>query len=153
MADPGGSREPNAGPSSGLGPGKLYSEIVPGLWMGACPPQEAPDFADAILDVFARQDYSRGEREYRAEPLLDWAGLPAPDLLESLVDWVHEQRERGRTVLIHCQVGQNHSGLVTALYLIRHCGYRPAAAIDLVREKRGPNALWNGSFLRYLMGA
>ena len=86
------------------------------------------------------------DRTYRAEPLLDFAGLPDPDLLESLARWVDEQRGEGRTVLIHCEAGQNRSGLLTALYLIRYRGYGPEAAIALVQEKRGPNALWNGSF-------
>jgi protein-tyrosine phosphatase len=56
-------------------------------------------------------------------------------------------------VLVHCEAGRNRSGLVTALYLIRYRGYRPQAAIELVIAKRGPNALWNGSFLAYLRSA
>ena len=130
-----------------------YSEIEPGLWMGACPPEEAPDFADAILDVYARHEYARGACAYRGEPMLDFAELPDPELLDSLVRWVHEHREHGRTVLIHCQAGQNRSGLITALYLIRYREFRPQAAIDLIQEKRGPNALWNGSFVRYLLAS
>jgi protein-tyrosine phosphatase len=133
-----------------LGPWGRFTEIEPGLWMGACPVDEAPGFADAILDVYARHEYDRGSRPYRAEPLLDWAALPDPELLESLARWVDEQRGAGRTVLIHCEAGHNRSGLLTALYLIRHRGYDPESAIALVQEKRGPNALWNGSFLRYL---
>lgn len=133
-----------------LGPWGRFTEIEPKLWMGGCPVHAAPAFADAILDVYARHEYDRGTRPYRAEPLLDFAGLPEPDLLESLARWVHEQREAGRTVLIHCEAGQNRSGLVTALYLIRFRGLDPEAAIELIQEKRGPNALWNGSFLRYL---
>lgn len=118
--------------------------------MGGCPVSEAPDFAEAILDVYARHPYRRGDRPYRSEPLVDFAGLPDPELLHSLARWVHEQRLEGRTVLIHCEAGQNRSGLLTALYLIRFRGYRPGAAIDRVREKRGPNALWNGDFVRFL---
>lgn len=133
-----------------IGPWGRYSEIEPGLWMGGCPPREAPDFADAILDVFARQEYERGTTPYRGEPLLDFAGLPDPDLLDSLVHWVHEHRAERRTVLVHCEAGQNRSGLVTGLYLIRFRGYRPDSALELIREKRGPNALRNGSFVKYL---
>lgn len=133
--------------------GDLYSEIEPGLWMGGCPPLESPDFAQAILNLFGRKDYLRRCQAYREERLLDLAGLPDRDLLESLVHWVHEHRQHGLTVLIHCEEGRNRSGLITALYLIRHRGMRPQEAIDLVREKRGPSALWNGSFERYLKTA
>ena len=121
--------------------------------MGACPEAESPAFADAIMDVFGRKEYVVRCEAYRREQLLDWAGMPDPDLVESLALWVHEHRARGQTVLVHCEAGHNRSGLVTALYLIRYRGWAPHAAIDLIREKRGPNALWNGSFVRYLQQA
>lgn len=133
-----------------IGPWGRYSEIERGLWMGGCPPREAPDFAEAILDVYARHEYERGDRPYRAEPLLDFAGLPDSTLLDELVRWVNEQRSDGRTVLLHCEAGQNRSGLVTGLYLIRFRGYRADDAIDLIRARRGPNALWNGAFVTHL---
>jgi len=137
---------------SWISPWGRYSEIEPGLWMGGCPPERAPDFADAILDVYARRDYVHSDTPRRAEPLLDFAGLPDPELLDSLVRWVHEHRVEGRTVLVHCEAGQNRSGLVTGLYLIRFRGYSADAAIEIIRERRGPNALWNGSFLALLRG-
>jgi protein-tyrosine phosphatase len=105
--------------------------IQPGpLSSGGCPLEEAPAFAEAILDVYAR--------------------LPDPELLHSLTRWVHEQRLEGRTVLVHCEAGQNRSGLLTALYLIRFRGYRPRAAIDLVREKRGPERPLKRDVVRFL---
>jgi len=141
------------GDEAWIGPWGRYSEVEPGLWMGGCPVGKVPTFAEAIVDVYARQPYDRGSIPYRSAPLLDFAGPPEPEIVESLVAWVHEQRTAGRTVLIHCEAGQNRSGLVTALYLIRFRGYRPDDAIELVREKRGPNALWNGAFVRYLREA
>jgi Dual specificity phosphatase, catalytic domain len=125
-----------------------YSEIEPGLWIGACPQGKAPDFATAILNLFGREQYDHDCEAYREERLLD---LDVPDraLLDSLALWVHEQRERDLTVLVHCEEGRNRSALVLALYLIRHRGMRASAAIDLIREKR-TSALYNGGFVRYL---
>jgi hypothetical protein len=126
-----------------------FSEIEPGLWIGACPDDESPPFADAVLDLFGLREYTHRCPVYREERLLD---LDVPDkaLLESLALWVHEQREQGLTVLIHCEEGRNRSALVTGLYLVRHRGMRGAEAIALIREKRGSRALYNGSFVRYL---
>ncbi len=126
-----------------------YSEIEPGLWIGACPGGESPLFAQAILNLFGLTAYDVRCAAYREERLLD---LDVPDeaVLESLVDWVHEQREQGRTVLVHCQEGRNRSALVVALYLKHHRDMRAADAIQLIREKRGSSALYNGAFVRYL---
>jgi protein-tyrosine phosphatase len=129
----------------------VYTEIEPGLWMGACPPFESPEFAQAVLNLFGLHDYERRCKVYREERLLDLT-VDDPELVESLALWVDDHRKRDLTVLIHCEEGRNRSGLITALYLIRYRGMQPQAAIDLVRERRGPSALWNGSFVRYLTG-
>jgi len=127
----------------------LYTEIEPGLWMGACPPSESPDFAQAVLNLFGRREYVRRCQVYREERLLD-LGLPDTDLLGELALWVHEQRTRDLTVLVHCEEGRNRSALITALYLIRFKGALSEEAIALIREKRGSSALYNGNFVRYL---
>ncbi len=117
--------------------------------MGGCPPLESPDFAQAVLNLFGRKDYLRRCQVYREERLLD-LGVPDTDLLEELALWVHEQRARDLTVLVHCEEGRNRSALITALYLIRFKGARPEEVIELIREKRGSSALYNGNFVRYL---
>ena len=126
-----------------------YSEIEPGLWIGACPGGESPLFAQAILNLFGLTAYDVRCAAYREERLLD-LDVPDEEVLESLVDWVHEQREQGRTVLVHCQEGRNRSALVVALYLRRHRDMRAVDAIQLIRESRGSLALYNGTFVRYL---
>jgi hypothetical protein len=126
-----------------------YTEIERGLWIGGCPQGESPDFAEAVLDLFGRRDYVRRCQVHREEKLLD-LDVPETELLEELARWVHDQRTRELTVLIHCEEGRNRSALITALYLIRHKGMQPEGAIGLIREKRGPSALYNGSFVRYL---
>lgn len=55
----------------------------------------------------------------------------------------------GRSTLIRCQSGYNRSGLVVAQTLIE-LGHSAEAAIDLVRQKRSPWALNNGTFEQYL---
>lgn len=55
----------------------------------------------------------------------------------------------GRSVLVTCFAGRNRSGLVVGLAL-RRMGVRGADAVGLVRQARGPSALSNESFVRYL---
>lgn len=54
---------------------------------------------------------------------------------------------RGGRVLVTCWAGRNRSGLVTALALSFASGMDPARCGELVREKRGPIALTNPSFV------
>jgi protein-tyrosine phosphatase len=63
---------------------------------------------------------------------------------------VHKAWKQGDKVLIRCQAGWNRSGLITALVLIKD-GMDPAAAIDLIRERRSPSALCNRSFAAWLV--
>jgi len=58
--------------------------------------------------------------------------------------------QSGARVLIRCQAGVNRSGLVMALTLMRH-GLSATNAIGLIREGRGPAALSNRHFVRWLV--
>ena len=58
--------------------------------------------------------------------------------------------QSGARVLIRCQAGVNRSGLVMALTLMRH-GLSATDAIGLIREGRGPAALSNRHFVRWLV--
>jgi protein-tyrosine phosphatase len=73
---------------------------------------------------------------------------PKEDLYE-LARSAHRDWKRGMRVLIRCAAGWNRSGIVMALVLIRD-GYSVEDAIDLIREKRCPEALCNRTFTRWL---
>ena len=74
----------------------------------------------------------------------------ATEDLYELVQTAHRDWKAGKRVLIRCQAGWNRSGLVMALTLIKD-GYDPQAAINLIREKRVPEALSNRTFERWLL--
>lgn len=57
----------------------------------------------------------------------------------------------GEKVLVRCHAGFNRSGLVVAMTLAQ-MGFDMDDAIDLIREKRSPNALSNHFFVAYLRG-
>jgi protein-tyrosine phosphatase len=64
-------------------------------------------------------------------------------------DEVAKYLRGGACVLVTCFLGFNRSGLVAALALKR-CGLSPGAAVEAVRRARGPSALSNRSFERFV---
>ncbi len=57
---------------------------------------------------------------------------PTPGQLDAALDFIDQQRVRGRRVAVHCLVGQGRTGTVLAAYLIRG-GLSPEAALSEVR--------------------
>lgn len=55
----------------------------------------------------------------------------------------------GRQVLVRCEAGYNRSGLVAGLVLLSQ-GRTAQQAIDLIRRKRSPHALYNPHFIELL---
>ncbi len=74
-----------------------------------------------------------------------------PDLrqLFEVAETVNEYRAKGKT-LVHCQAGLNRSGLVAGLALVLD-GMAPAAAVNLLREKRCDMVLCNETFRNWLL--
>jgi len=64
--------------------------------------------------------------------------------------FVRRHLGRGEKVLIHCLRGENRSAAVCAAFLTRECGMPCEEAIQLLRNKRGENALSNQGFVAEL---
>lgn len=58
-------------------------------------------------------------------------------------------KRQGRTVICTCNAGRNRSCLIAALILIQE-GYPPEKAIELIRRRRGLEALSNHSFVQLI---
>lgn len=148
-------------------PRDLWSEILPGLWVGGTDdadttqgvtkgwikpkPITKKDF-HTVITLFAWSNPVSWEvRELR------FGFYDAPTMLgidmetvSGLVDAAHADWLRGRRVLVRCQAGLNRSGLVTALILMKE-GYKAREAIDLLRDKRSEWVLFNRTFEAYLL--
>ena len=72
------------------------------------------------------------------------------DRLRQAVEFGYDRWKQGDRVLIRCQAGLNRSGLVTALILIKD-GFTAEKAIELIRESRGEDALFNTHFTSWLL--
>lgn len=69
--------------------------------------------------------------------------------LDELAEEVAESVRAGKGVLVRCQAGLNRSSLVAGLAMLK-LGYSADETITLIRQKRSPYALCNGSFVTYL---
>lgn len=64
-----------------------------------------------------------------------------------VIQWL----KAGKSVLVTCHMGLNRSGLICALALCKGpAGMKPGEAVRTVRAARGPDALRNRDFLRFL---
>jgi protein-tyrosine phosphatase len=69
-------------------------------------------------------------------PIPDRGVPPNTSAFSDLLETIHRDLQRGKSVLIHCRQGIGRTGLVAASLLVRH-GMEPASAIQTVSEMRG----------------
>jgi hypothetical protein len=140
----------------------LHSEILPDLYMGGTADHEW------VSEIGQPSSIVTKERFDTVVTLFGWAQVPDEQVVElrysfrdagiagidlpRLLDaarFVYQRWQAGDRVLIRCQAGLNRSGLVTALTLMLH-GYSVVDAIDHIRTRRSPDALFNEEFVAWL---
>ena len=148
----------------------LYSEILPGLWLGGT------DDDDVIMygmnehqmqyssrDI-TKKDFDTVITLYAHARAVDWhvdevrygymdAGIDRIDFerLNRVAQYGLDAWKNGNRVLVRCQAGLNRSSLTMALLLMKD-GYTAEDAIHLMRSKRSGYVLFNKSFEKYLLG-
>lgn len=140
---------------------ELWSEVVPGLFVGGTSDTATMNLRGYDTEL-KRGLFDTVVTLYAAANPVDWYvkelrfGFYDDDKvdvdrddLRQLVRVAHEDLLRQKRVLVRCQAGLNRSGLVAALILIRH-GFSAVEAIELIRTKRGANALFNSAFRDWL---
>ena len=138
-------------------------EILPGLWQGGTEdddviggPTPSGHYSrshpfDLVVTLFADAQPVPWEVEELRFGFPDSSLTPrAIERAVALSAHSHSRWQSGARVLVRCQAGVNRSGLVMALTLMRH-GLSATDAIGLIRERRGPAALSNRHFVRWLV--
>lgn len=143
----------------------LWSEILPGFWMGGTDDDDTIDFAvDTNKSRKITKDHFDTVVTLYAWALpTDWLvdelrfGFYDSDInhidmkrLEQVVDYAHAAWKNGNKVLVRCQAGLNRSGLTAALVLMKD-GYSAKDAINLLRTNRTKWALCNRQFEEFLL--
>jgi hypothetical protein len=149
---------------------KLWSEILPGLWQGGTDdldvignPTHAVLFAEEDCAFITPHNFDTVITLYQyANPVgwfvkeyrycvYDWrmSHINLKELYKT-AKYAHAEWKDGNRVLIRCQAGLNRSSLVMALVLIID-GHTPTEAINLIRQKRNPECLFNKEFEQFLL--
>ncbi|WP_152798754.1 MULTISPECIES: diacylglycerol kinase family protein [unclassified Salinivibrio] len=101
-------------------------QVAPGLYVGArLTYKDIPDLQtqgiDGILDVTAEFEsvdrFTQSQAvAYLSVPVLDHA-YPSRSQLMRALQWLHQQRQAGHKVVVHCALGRGRSVMVVAAYL------------------------------------
>ena len=130
----------------------LITKFDDTLWQGGCiNGVNLMGMFKHVISLYPWERYNPGNEldSFMEVRLYDSAGLPDPDQLNFLADWINKCRKTG-TTLVHCQAGLNRSGLLTGLALVKS-GMTPAGAINRMRERRCNAVLCNKAFENWLM--
>ncbi len=142
--------------------GNLYSEILPNLFISGTLDEDVvqrgktsralsePSPFDSVVCMYGHANpigyYVREQRFGIADAELDEASKPE---IIQLAEWLHSEWKQGKSVAGKCQAGLNRSSLIVALVLLKE-GYTATEAIDLIRERRSQDALFNSHFVDFI---
>lgn len=145
-----------------------WSEIIPNLWIGGHDYAASGwGFADlvtreelaeagfeVVVSMYETDCHPPEDVEHHTMVVADdiRRGIDADEIKEAwrLSGIVADSVAGGRKTLSRCQAGLNRSSLVAALAMVR-MGYHPQRAIDLIRERREPFALFNPHFVQIIL--
>lgn len=99
-------------------------QVAPWLWVGnARAAFEADHWGfDAILSLTERVDFATDrQRATQHLPLQDWGSHRIPDeKIVEAVEWLDDQINQGRHVIVNCRAGIGRSGSIAVAYLYQH---------------------------------
>jgi hypothetical protein len=106
---------------------------------------------DAVFDLcgWERAEHMDGQA-YRFYLIDDVPWISDPGEIDAMAVEIAALVLAGRRVVVNCSAGLNRSGLLVGRTLIQ-LGHPPAEAVELVREARGPHALSNVAFTKFLL--
>jgi hypothetical protein len=134
-------------------PAEPYSEVIPGLSLASAAhsPAEMLSMFDVLIDVGGRDRWD-GEPDprYSFHPLDDVPFIADAEMIHAVGERIAALVGEGKHVAVNCLSGVNRSGLLVARALVA-LGSSPEEAIETVRTARGPMALSNQHFVRFLL--
>ena len=134
-------------------PDESYSEVVPGLTQASAAhsPAEMLSMFDVLIDVGGRDRWEGDpDPRYAFHPLDDVPFVADAEMIHTVGERIAALVREGKHVAVSCLSGVNRSGLLVGRALVE-LGYTPEEAVEAVRRARGPMALSNRQFVRFLL--
>ena len=126
----------------------VITHVKDNLWQGGYVPDiDLGDAFDVIVSMYPWGKW-KAKADYSEFTMYDGLFMDDQTLFKA-VAVVEEALAEGKRVLVHCQAGLNRSSLVVATVLIRQ-GMSADEAITLIRDRRSPTCLCNGTFDKWL---
>ncbi len=125
---------------------RWFDEITPQLWLGGAP-HYARDYQflldndiTAVLNIRAEREddeihYREHDIAYKQIKVLD-VTVPSDEMITAGVEFVRQQVEDGRTVLVHCAKGRGRSATILAAYLMQYEGMSVDEANETMKQIR-----------------
>jgi hypothetical protein len=125
---------------------RWFDQITPQLWLGGAPTYDR-DYQfildqkiDAVLNIRLERGDDTGFYDRHgirhARFYVPDMNVPDEDTITQAVDWITQQVNDGRIVLVHCAKGRGRSATVLVAYLMREQDMTLQAAIDLLTSRR-----------------
>lgn len=115
-------------------PEQNYSQIEDGIFLGGIL-SKPPVGVRVVLNVCETADPYKAEI-HRWEPMNDLGPPPTLDWLKEQIEFIHQHRQTGKNIYIHCRAGVNRSVTVLAAYLMWRDELNKDDALNKIREKR-----------------
>jgi hypothetical protein len=141
------------GDIEGYYPAEPFSEVIPGLFQAnaAHSPAEMLSMFDVLIDVGGRDRWDgEPDSRYAFHPIDDVPFIVDAEMIHTVGERIAALVREGKHVAVNCLGGVNRSGLLIGRALVE-LGYSPQEAIEMVRTARGPMALSNPRFERFLL--
>ena len=134
-------------------PVEPYTEVIRGLTQASAAhsPAEMLSMFDVLIDVGGRDRWEGDpDPRYSFLPLDDVPFIADAEMIHRAGERIASLVSEGQHVAVNCLSGVNRSGLLVGRALVE-LGYTPEEAIEAVRRARGPMALSNQHFVRFLL--
>ena len=140
-----------------------YSLVVPRLYVGRAPhPGVAVAAGVRTVVLCAAEFQPADEFIWKTYPDVRVLRCPLRDIeqdfapkdayrIAATVRAIKKDVHQGRPVLITCMQGLNRGPLIAAIAIKQYYGFGPSQAIQLLRQKRHPECLYNRKFAAYAL--